>query len=137
MLVLSQEILVRIMLLKRFMLSWEILTRDYQDAQITIDLLFVTRRIVNQLIYCNIDEKIKNLFNYFSIRTMLNLWTQKKSRRRLRQNWKAINLEKFDNILRDLLFELILNNLIKRDDINKYTTKLLDALEKTIEDLIS
>ncbi len=68
---------------------------------------------------------------------MLNLWTQKKSRRRLRQNWKAINLEKFDNILRDLLFELILNNLIKRDDINKYTTKLLDALEKTIEDLIS
>ncbi len=41
-----------------------------------------------------------------------------------------MNLKKFNNILRDLLLELILNDLIKRDNINKYTTKLLDALKK-------
>ena len=62
---------------------------------------------------------------------------QKKSKYCFKQNWKAINLKKFDDILRDLLLKSILNNLIKRDDINKYTTKLLDALKKTIEDFIS
>ncbi len=67
---------------------------------------------------------------------MLNFRTQKKFRRRLRRNWKVINLEKFNNILRDLLFESILNNLIKRDDINKYTTKLLNALKKIIKNFI-
>ncbi len=42
--------------------------------------------MTNQLIYCDINEKIKNLFDYFSIKTMLNFRTQKKFRRRLKQN---------------------------------------------------
>ena len=61
---------------------------------------------------------------------------QEKSQRCFRQNQKIINLKKFDNILRDLLLKSILNNLIKKEDINKYTTKLLDILEKIIENFI-
>jgi hypothetical protein len=67
---------------------------------------------------------------------MLNSRTQKKFWRRFKRNWKAINLKEFNSILKILLFKSILNNLIKRYDINKYTTKLLDALKKIIKDFI-
>jgi hypothetical protein len=47
-----------------------------------------------------------------------------------------MNFKKFDNILRDLLLKLILNYLIKKDNINKYTTKLFDTLKKIIKNFV-
>jgi len=38
--------------------------------------------------------------------------------------------------LRNLLFELTLNNLIKRDNINEYTTKLLNSLKNLLKILL-
>jgi len=64
---------------------------------------------------------------------MLYFKIQKKSLYCFRQNWKAISLKRFDNILKKLLLELLLYNLIKKQHINKYTIKLLNILKKTIK----
>ncbi len=67
---------------------------------------------------------------------MLNLKAQKKSIYCFKQNKKAININKFDNILRKLLLKLLLNNTMKQKNINKYTTILIKVLKKTIKDSI-
>ena len=54
----------------------DIITRDYQEAQIIMNLSFVTDDIANKLIYCEINEKVENAFDHLSIRTILDLRTQ-------------------------------------------------------------
>jgi len=98
--------------------------------------LFITKKITNCLIYCKIDKEIKNLLNYLLIRTILNLKLQKKFIYCFRRNWKAINIKKFNNILRELLSKSLLSNIIEQNNINKYTSKLIETLEKIVEDLI-
>jgi hypothetical protein len=49
-------------------------------------LIICYKKIANRLIYYNINKKIKNLFDYFAIKTILNLRTQKKLRRCFKQN---------------------------------------------------
>lgn len=112
-------------------------TRNYQEAQTTIDLSFTTGGITNRLIYCEIDEKVENLLDYLSIRTVLDLRPWKKSTCRLRRNWKAMDKEKFDNILRELLPESLSSNTIERDSINEYTSTLIRVLEEAIEESTS
>ncbi len=68
---------------------------------------------------------------------MLNLRTQIEFIYCFRQNWKIINIEKFDNILKRLLLELLSNATIEQESINKYTIALLRILKKIIEDFIS
>jgi len=41
------------------MLSWNIITRNYQEFQTMIDLIFTTNDITNRLIRCEINEKMK------------------------------------------------------------------------------
>jgi len=118
-------------------LSRGTITRDYQGAQITIDLSFVTRGVTNRLIYCDINEDLENSFDHLLVRTMLNLKTQDELLRHSRRNWKAMDLKKFDNILKNMLPKPLLNNLVERGDINEYTTRLLDVLEKAIDDSTS
>ncbi len=49
------------------MLSQDIITRNYQKSQMTIDLIFTTDDIMNQLIQCEINEEMKNFSDYLSI----------------------------------------------------------------------
>ena len=49
------------------MLSQDIITRDYQKSQMTIDLIFTTDDIMHQLIQCEINEEMKNFSDYLSI----------------------------------------------------------------------
>ena len=98
--------------------------------------MFVTRETTNQLIYCNINKKIKSLSNYLLIKTILNFKTQTKFIHYFRRNKKFINIKKFNNILKRLLLKLLLDVTIKQKSINKYTIALLEILKKIIENFI-
>ncbi len=41
--------------------------KDYQESQMTIDLIFTTDDIMNQLIQCEINEEMKNFSNHLLI----------------------------------------------------------------------
>ncbi len=45
-------------------LSWDTITRNYQESQMTINLIFITDDIMNQLIQCEINEEMKNFSNH-------------------------------------------------------------------------
>ncbi len=49
------------------MLSQDTIMRDYQKFQITINLIFTTDDIMNQLIWCEINEEMKNFSDHLSI----------------------------------------------------------------------
>ena len=53
----------------------DIIIKDYQDVRTTINLFFTTFEIINKLIYCEIDDEMKNSFDHLSIKIMLNLRT--------------------------------------------------------------
>ncbi len=115
------------------MLSWNMITRDYQRSQTTIDLIFTTNDIMNQLIRCEINEKMKNFSDHLSIQTIINLRVCKESARKSRCNWKTMNEEKFINILKEQMSKSLLNHEMKCWCINEYTKQLLNALKKIIE----
>jgi len=48
-------------------LSQDIITRNYQKSQMTINLIFTTNDIMNQLIRCEINEEMKNFSNHFKL----------------------------------------------------------------------
>jgi len=48
-------------------LSQDIITRNYQKSQMTINLIFTTNDIMNQLIRCKINEEMKNFSNHFKL----------------------------------------------------------------------
>ncbi len=56
-----------------FALSRNTITRNYQETQIIINLFFIIKELLNRLIYCDINQEIKNSSNYLLIKTILNL----------------------------------------------------------------
>ncbi len=48
-------------------LSQDIITRNYQESQMTINLIFTTDNIMNRLIQCKINEEMKNFSNHLLI----------------------------------------------------------------------
>ena len=72
-------------------LSQDTITRDYQESQTTINLIFTTKSITNRLIQCEINEEMTNFSNHLSIQTVINFRVCKKSARRSRCNWKTMN----------------------------------------------
>ncbi len=86
--------------------------------------------------YCEINKEIKKLLNYLLVKTILDFKLQKKFIYYFKHNWKVINKEKFDNILREFLFKLLLSNTIEQNNINKYISILIKILKKTIKESI-
>ncbi len=114
-------------------LSWDIIMRNYQESQITIDLIFTTKNIINRLIWCEINEEMKKFSDHLSIQTVINFKVCKKSAQRSRCNWKTMNEEKFINTLRKQMSKSLLNQKMKCQCINKYIKQLLNALRKIIK----
>ena len=54
-----------------------IITRDYKRTQIIINLNFIINEIVDKLIYCEINNKIKNASYHLSMRIIMNFRAQK------------------------------------------------------------
>ena len=109
------------------------ITRNYQKFQMTINFIFTTDDIMNQLIQCKINKKMKNFSNHLLIQTIINFKVCKKSARKSCCNWKTINKEKFINTLKEQMLKLLLNHKIRRWCINEYTKQLLNALKKIIK----
>ncbi len=114
-------------------LSQDIIMRNYQESQMTINLIFTTESIINKLIWCKINEEIKNFSDHLLIQTVINLKVCEKSVQRLCCNWKIMNEEKFINTLKEQMLKSLLNQKMKHQRINEYTKQLLNALRKIIE----
>ena len=63
-----------------------IVTKDYQDFKIIINLSFATTKIVDKFIFYNVIHEMKNSFDHLFIDTILDLKTQKKLKRRFKRN---------------------------------------------------
>ncbi len=109
-------------------LSQDTITRNYQESQMTINLIFTTESITNRLIQCEINEEMKNFSDHLLIQTVINLRVCKESARRLCCNWKTMNEEKFINTLREQMSESLSNQKMKHQHINEYMKQLLNAL---------
>ncbi len=94
-------------------LSQDTITRNYQESQMTINLVFTTENITNRLIWCEINEEMKNFSDHLLIQTVINLKVCKKSARRLRCNWKTMNEKKFINTLKEQMLESLLNQKMR------------------------
>ncbi len=95
-------------------LSWDTITRNYQEFQMTINLIFTTDDIMNWLIWCKINKKMKNFSNHLLIQTIIDFKVCKESARKSRCNWKTMNEEKFINILKEQMLKSLLNHEMKR-----------------------
>ncbi len=102
-------------------LSQDMITRDYQRSQMTIDLIFTTDDIMNQLIWCKINKEMKNFSNHLSIQTIIDFKVCEESAWKSRCNWKIMNEEKFINTLKEQMSKSLLNHEMKRWCINEYT----------------
>ena len=107
--------------------------RNYQESQMTINLIFTTDDIMNQLIWCEINKEMKNFSDHLLIQTIINFRVCKKSAWKSYCNWKTINKEKFINILKEQMLKSLLNHEMKHQCINEYIKQLLNALKKIIE----
>ncbi len=99
----------------------------------TINLIFTIKNIINRLIWCEINEEMKNFSDHLLIQTVINLKVCKESTWRLHCNWKTINEEKFINTLKEQMSESLLNQKMKCQRINEYTKQLLNALREIIK----
>ncbi len=115
------------------MLFQDMITRDYQRFQTTINLIFTINNIMNQLIWCEINEKMKNFSDHLLIQTIIDFRVCKESAWKSRCNWKTMNEEKFINILKEQMSKSLLNHEMKHQCINEYTKQLLNALKKIIK----
>ncbi len=114
-------------------LSQDIITRNYQESQMTINLIFTTDDIMNQLIWCEINKEMKNFSDHLLIQTIIDFRVCKKSAWKLHCNWKIMNKEKFFNILREQMLKSLSNHEIKYWCINEYIKQLLNALKKIVK----
>ncbi len=48
-------------------LSWDTIIRNYQESQMTTNLVFTSENITNRLIRCKIDEEMKNFSDHLLI----------------------------------------------------------------------
>ncbi len=88
---------------------------------------------MNQLIWCEINEEMKNFSDHLSIQTIINFRVCKKLAWKSRCNWKTMNEEKLINILKEQMSKSLLNHKMKCWCINEYIKHLLNALKKIIE----
>ncbi len=72
-------------------LSQDTIMRDYQESQMTINLIFMTDDIMNWLIWCEINEEMKNFSDHLLIQTIIDFRVCKESARKSRCNWKIMN----------------------------------------------
>ena len=114
-----------------------IVTKNYQDFKIIIDLLFVTVRIVDKFISCEIIHKKKNSFDYLFIDTIFDLKTQKKSKRRFKRNWKTLNKKKFKNVIWKHLSKSLSDKSMNWQRIDNYTTTFLQIFKKATKQFTS
>ncbi len=114
-------------------LSQDTITRNYQESQTTINLIFTTDDIMNQLIWCEINKKMKNFSDHLLIQTIIDFRVCKESARKSRCNWKIMNKEKFINTLKEQMLKSLLNHEMRRWCIDEYIKQLLDALKKIIK----
>ncbi len=114
-------------------LSQDMITRNYQKSQMTIDLIFTTNDIMNWLIWCKINEEMKNFSDHLLIQIIIDFKVCKESAWKSRCNWKTMNEEKFINTLKEQMLKSLLNHEMRRWCINEYTKQLLNALKKIIE----
>ncbi len=114
-------------------LSQDIIMKNYQESQMTINLIFMTNDIMNWLIQCKINKEMKNFSDYLLIQTIINFRVCKESARKSRCNWKIMNEEKFINTLKEQMLKSLLNHEMKHQCIDEYIKQLLDALKKIIE----
>ncbi len=94
--------------------------RNYQESQMTINLIFMTDNIMNQLIWCKINKEMKNFSDHVLIQTIINFRVCKESARKSRRNWKTMNEEKFINTLKEQMLKSLLNHEIRCQCINEY-----------------
>ncbi len=85
------------------------------------------------MIWCEINEEMKNFSNHLLIQIVIDLRVCKESAWRLCYNWKTMNEEKFINTLREQRSESLLNQKMKHQRINEYMKQLLNALREIIE----
>ncbi len=114
-------------------LSWNIITRNYQESQMTINLIFTTDDIMNWLIWCEINKEMKNFSDYLLIQIIIDFKVCKESAWKSRCNWKTMNEEKFINTLKEQMLKSLLNHKMRRWCINEYIKQLLNALKKIIK----
>ena len=62
------------------------ITRNYQEFQMTINLIFTTNDIMNQLIWCEINKEMKNFSDHLSIQTIIDFKVCKESAWKLHCN---------------------------------------------------
>ena len=111
-------------------LSRNIVTRNYQNFKIIIDLSFATTKIVDRFISCDVIHELKNSFDHLLIDTIFDLKAQKKLKRRFKCNWKVLNEKKFKNVIWKHLSKSLSNTSTNRQRIDNYTTTFLQILEE-------
>ena len=114
-------------------LSQDTIMKNYQESQMTINLIFMTDNIMNRLIWCEINKEMKNFSDHLLIQTIINLRVCEESAWKSRCNWKTMNEEKFINILKVQMSKSLLNHEMRRWCIDEYIKQLLDALKKIIK----
>ena len=92
---------------------------------------FATAKIVDKFISCDVIHELKNSFDHLFIDTIFDLKMQKKSKRRLKRNWKVLNEKKFKNVIWKQLSKSLLNTSTNRQRIDNYTTTFLQTFKKT------
>ena len=102
-----------------------IVTKDYQNFKIIVDLSFATTEIVDKFIFCDVIHEMKNSFDHLFIDTVFDLKAQKKLKRRFKRNWKILNEKKFKNVIWKHLSKSLLNTSTSRQRIDNYMTTFL------------
>ena len=114
-----------------------IVTKNYQNFKIIIDLSFATAKIVDRFIFYEIIYEVKNSFNHLFIDTIFNLKAQKKLKRRFKRNWKVLNEKKFKNIIWKHLSKSLSDESTNWQRINNYMTTFLQIFKKTMKQFTS
>ena len=84
---LSNDLLIMMRIINiTLLLFWNIVTKNYQNFKIIINLSFATIKIVDKFISCDVIYEMKNSFNHLFIDTIFDLKAQKKSKRRFKRN---------------------------------------------------
>jgi len=115
------------------------ITRDCQRGnsheQTTIDLVFTTATLRQQVVRCGVDMQIDQSSDHLPIRTEFE-WepTLKTRERKRRRAWKAMNVEKFLAGLDDRTTQLDDQPLTTRVEINQHTYELIQSIKGAVED---
>ena len=111
--------------------------KDCHEERTTIDSFFIINTLINKLIKYEINQSIKNFFDYLFLETCVKLRLIEKSTRCSRRDWKFMNLKKFEQYLETHLSKLLSKVKSEWQSINEYIELLLKSIEKTIKNFTS